>query len=297
MKNKLSSKDWELISAYLDNELAPREKTRAEEYLNTRPEFKEALEGLRRTKTILQKAPVHKVPRNFTLTAADVQPVKIARWIPTMQWSSAAVALVAVFLFAYQLVPGLTGRQLRASEDLAANVPGEAAMEMAVPMAVSESPPDVIYWGGPPQIADQAFGMGGGGAADCSQPGVMCGGGAADSLAVGGGGEGPLPPAMPFPQPPIPNPLPDLQTDSDAKAAAIPTEPVTGTGPVLGVRPVEEQGETLPETMSALTAVSEEDMAGERQTSPWILGAAGGLLALAIGLFVAAMIARRKSLS
>lgn len=293
MKNKLSSKDWELISAYLDDELEPREKTRVEEYLNNRPEFKEALEGLRRTKTILQKAPVHKVPRNFTLTAADVQPVKIARWIPTMQWSSAAVALVAVFLFAYQLVPGF---QLKTSEDLAANAPAETAMEMAAPMTESESPPGVIYWGGPPQVADQAFGKGGG-AADCSRPGAMCGGGAADSPPTGGGGEGPLPQENPFPQPPIPNPLPDLQTDSDARAAAKPTEPVSGTGPVLGVRPVEEQGETLPETMSALTAVSEEDLVGERQTSPWILGAAGGLLALAIGLFVAAMIARRKTLS
>lgn len=293
MKNKLSSKEWELISAYLDNELEPREKTRVEEYLNNRLEFKEALEGLRRTKTILQKAPVHKVPRNFTLTAADVQPVKIARWIPTMQWSSAAVALVAVFLFAYQLVPGL---QLKASRDLASNAPEETAMEMAAPMAASASPPEVIYWGGPPWFADQVSGRGGGGAADCSQVGGMCGGGDG-SLAVGGGGEGPLPPEMPFPQPPIPNPLPDLQTATDSKAAAIAPEPVSGTGPVLGVRPVEEQGEKLPETMDALTAASEEDLGGERQTSPWILGAAGGLLAFAIGLFVAAMIARRKLLS
>ena len=76
MKRQLSTKDWELLSSYLDGELNPREKARVEVLLSAQPDYKEALDGLRRTKSILHRAPVRKVPHNFTLTAADVQPVK-----------------------------------------------------------------------------------------------------------------------------------------------------------------------------------------------------------------------------
>lgn len=292
--NKLSSKDWELISAYLDNELNPRDKARVEERLKTRPEYKEALDGLHRTKVILQKAPVRKVPRNFTLTAADVQPVKVARWIPAMQWSSVAVALVAVFLFAYQLVPGFISPQPGATPDLAVL---EAPMEMAAAESTAADTPEIIYWGGPPLPEGEIYGKGGGGSGiDCSQPGVMCGGGA-ESMPIGGGGDGVPPLEMPFPQPPIPNTLPDLQADSDARATAAATEPVTGTGPVLGVRPETEQGEKLTEPAELLAVEREVEQESERQTRGWILGAAGALLAAGIGLFIAATIARRKSLS
>ncbi|HWR67024.1 MAG TPA: hypothetical protein VN364_12985, partial [Bellilinea sp.] len=172
MKRQLSTKDWELLSSYLDDMLNPREKSRVETLLSTQPEYKEALEGLRRTKSILHRAPVRKVPHNFTLTAADAQPVKAFRWLPTMQWSSAAAALIAVFLFAYQLVPGFSGvlttaSQKSADSELSATglAPTEAA-DLAVPMAAAQSaagPPEVIYWGGPPLPAGPAMGMGGGG--------------------------------------------------------------------------------------------------------------------------------------
>lgn len=286
----LSSKEWELISAYLDDELSAQEKARLEERLKTRPEYQEALEGLRRTKYILQKAPVHKVPRNFTLTAADVQPVRTPRWVPLMQWSSAAVALVAVFLFATQLMPGFPGFQ-KTSGDLLASAPEESAMEMAAPeaAAVAQATPEIIYWGGPPPAYGSAGGLGGGvGGGDggiCSQPGAMCGGGA----------DAPVATQMPFPQPPIPNPLPDLQTPSSAKVAGVPSEPLAGTGPVLGVRPKEQQGNVLPETQMFIPEVSSAAReADSSQALPWIWYAAGGLLVVAAGLFIAGVVARRK---
>lgn len=278
---KLSSKDWELISAYVDDELNPREKARVEDRLKTHPGYKEALEGLHRTKAILQKTPVRKVPRNFTLTAADVQPVKVKGWIPTMQWSSVAVALVAVFLFAVQLVPGFSDPQFGNIQQAAQPEPTVEAMEMDAATAAAEPTPEVIYWGGPPLTGDMAFGMGGG----------------AESPPVGGGGEGIQPGQMVFPQPPIPNPLPDLQADSTARATAAPSQPVTGSGPVLGVRPESEQGKALPETRAFLAAEDEQETDRSAQNPPWILGAAGGLLVIAIGMFVFAVIARRKTLS
>jgi len=288
MKKGLSSKDWELISSYLDDELTPHEKTRVEERLKSRPEYREALEGLQRTKAILHRAPVRRVPRNFTLTAAMVPPVKAPRWTFTMQWSSAVAALVAVFVFAYQLVPGLSTGAMRTASEEAASEPSLNAIEMAAPAAAAEAEgsPNIIYWGGPPAPIT-AYGKGGGGG--CGAPGEMCGG-AADSGPIGGGSD-----AIPtqFLQTPVPNPLPDLQTGPMITPA--PTQPVTGTGPVLGVRPTEEQGKVVRDTATDQARGLDTGRSGLAQ-KPWILGAAGGLLALAIGAFITAILARRNAL-
>lgn len=304
IKGQLSSKDWELLSSYVDGELNPRDQARVEAHLSSRPEFQEALDDLRRTKAILRKAPIHKVRRNFMLRAADVQPVKTPRWIPAMQWSSAAVALVAVFLFASQLVPGFRGLATTASEkavdtEMGAPELAQPAQSLAAVPAVDQATPEVIYWGGPPAQANGLGGMGGGGgdgSVDCSVSGAMCGGGAPD-LAVGGGAEGREATQMPFPQPPIPNTLPDLQTQPTQPArSAIAAEPVTGAGPILGVRPDADQGAVLPETITPAESLAVSDEAEPRSTGPLLLIAASILLALAVGLMIAALILKRKLL-
>lgn len=305
MKRQLSTKDWELLSSYLDDMLNPREKSRVEMLLSTQPEYKEALEGLRRTKTILHRTPVRKVPRNFTLTAADVQPVKAFRWLPTMQWSSAAAALIAVFLFAYQLVPGFSGALTTASQksvDSELNATGLAPTEtadLAAPMAAAESAaalPEVIYWGGPPAPGGTAMGQGGGGGGDaCGLPGAMCGGGAASGPPLG---VDLAPTEMPFPQPPIPNTLPDLQIQPTEAARIAAKEPITGTGPILGVRPDEQRGQNLAESATAdAQAVEREGLPAPQpaqEPGQVLIFVAAGLLFAAIGLMVAAILLKRK---
>ena len=304
IKGQLSSKDWELLSSYMDGELNPRDKARVETRLSTQPEFLEALDGLRRTKAILRKAPIRKVPRNFTLRAADVQPVKTPRWIPTMQWSSAAVALVAVFLFAYQLVPGFRGLATTASEkavdtEMGAPELAQPAQSLATVPAADQATPEVIYWGGPPAQANGLGGMGGGGgdgSVDCSLSGAMCGGGAPE-LAIGGADQSGVATQMPFPQPPIPNMLPDLQTQPTEPArSAIAAEPVTGTGPILGVRPDADQGAVLPEAITPAESLMVSDETEPRSTGRLLLLAASILLALAVGLMIAAIFLKRKLL-
>ncbi len=302
IKGQLSSKDWELLSSYMDGELNPRDKARVEARLSARPEFQEALDGLRRTKAILRRAPIRKVPRNFTLRAADVQPVKTPRWIPTMQWSSAAVALIAVFLFASQLVPGFRGLATTASEkavdsEMGAPELAQPAQSLASVPATDQATPEVIYWGGPPAQANGLGGMGGGdGSVDCGSPGAMCGG-ADPNLEVGGGAESVLTTPMPFPQPPIPNMLPDLQTQPTEPArSAIAAEPVTGSGPILGVRPDADQGAVLPETIAPAESSAVSGEAEPRSTGQLLLIAASVLLALAAGLMIAALILKRKLL-
>ena len=305
IKGQLSSKDWELLSSYMDGELNPRDKARVEARLSAQPEFQEALDGLRRTKAILRKAPIRKVPRNFTLKAADVQPVKPPRWIPTMQWSSAAVALVAVFLFASQLLPGFPGLATTASEkavdsEMGAPELAQPAQSLAAVPAADQATPEVIYWGGPPAQANGLGGMGGGGdgdrSVDCSLPGAICGGGAPE-LAVGGGAGNEVPTPMPFPQPPIPNILPDLQTQPTEPArSAIAAEPVTGTGPILGVRPDADRGAVLSETIAPAESLAVSDKSEPRSTGQFLLIVAGVLLAVALGLMITAIFFKRKLL-
>ena len=292
MKRQLSTKDWELLSSYLDGELNPREKARVEVLLNAQPDYKEALDGLRRTKSILHRAPVRKVPHNFTLTAADVQPVKTPGWLPTMQWSSVAAALVAVFLFVYQLVPGLSGARATLTDKSVDN--SAPTQELAAPQAAAgiaaAATPEIIFWGGPPAPVGAATGLGGGGGGgsgqpgDCSAAGAMCGGGAAE----------PAPTEMPFPQPPIPNSLPDLQLQPTEAVRIAAKEPVTGTGPILGVRPEEQQGTTLASSARGEASSTERESTPTRQPRQILIIVAGGLLLIAIALMVAAILLKRK---
>lgn len=282
---KLSNKEWELLSSYLDGELSPREKARVEARLRTQPEFKDALDGLRRTKSILLKAQVRKVPHNFTVTHADVQRVSAPRWLPTMQWSSAVTALVAVFLFAYQLIPGLT-YSAKIADQRNALTSESAPAASNQPLAATDlasATPEVIYWGGPPS---PAFGLGGGG-----------GGGGGGAAAIGGGA-GPVSSTNtnPFPQPPIPNSRPDLQVQPTATPpSALNAEPVTGTGPILGVRPKDLQGYTLGDSSAAIAEETLPDQAKQSADRTWLWFTAGGLLAAAAGLFITSIIVKRNT--
>ena len=82
MKTKLSTRDRQALSAYLDGQLAPRQRRRLEERLQQEPALQDALDGLRHTRSILRSQPKLRAPRNFTLTPemaglAVVRPVVV----------------------------------------------------------------------------------------------------------------------------------------------------------------------------------------------------------------------------
>lgn len=68
MTNRISRRDWERLSAYLDGQLSGRERARMASRLQSEPELKSALEDLRRTQIILRSLPKLRAPRNYTLT-------------------------------------------------------------------------------------------------------------------------------------------------------------------------------------------------------------------------------------
>lgn len=302
MKEQISPKEWILLSSYLDDELNPREKARLESRLLADPGLREALSSLQRTKEILRRTPARRAPRNFTLPAkmAHARPSTTLRLVPALRFSSAVAALAAVFLMVSTLMGGFSfGRQMAASpEDRAAKEAATLQFESAPSIASEEvpaaegSPPPVVYWGGPPQPL-QAYGMGGG---------------AADSPPYGmGGGDGtnppqvmvmPTEPAETFKMQPTAVPAP-LAAVTPTAEAQLPEQPLSGSGPILGVAPSDQQGEILPETnrqvlpMVAAGETAQEVRGARRSPYGYI---AGGLLLVAAGLFFAAWMIRRNAL-
>lgn len=69
MTTRIMIRDWEALSAYLDNQLKAKDRVRLESRLNQDPELRSALQELRRTRAVLRSQPRLRAPRNFTLTA------------------------------------------------------------------------------------------------------------------------------------------------------------------------------------------------------------------------------------
>ncbi len=303
MKQLISPKDWILLSSYLDDELNPRQKARVEARLQVRPELREGLADLQRTKEILRRAPARPAPRNFTLPAsmAVTRPGLSLRLVPVLRFSSAAVALVAVFFIASTMMGGfLSGRQMAsAPADMYAKEMTTLQMESAPAQEESEAPPPVVYWGDLP-APSEAYGLGGAGCPD-----GLCG---------GGDGTGAIPDYGNLPQPMIiatqpagvlraqPTTAPYLlPTPTSVPAAEEQEQPVEGTGPILGVAPTEQQGEVLEDThrqvLPMVAAEAFEPADEERGSRPTPYGYIGaGLLVLAAALFITALILRRTVL-
>jgi hypothetical protein len=107
MTTKIPQRDWEAISAYIDNQLKPRERSRIEARLRTDPKLQAALDELTRTRAMLRQLPQVRVPRNFTLTPEMVgsKPFSL-RMFPTFRFASAIATILLVLVVAADLFSG-----------------------------------------------------------------------------------------------------------------------------------------------------------------------------------------------
>jgi anti-sigma factor RsiW len=97
---QLSPKDWELISAYLDDQLSLRQCRQLEARLDRDPGWQAALEEMRQTRLILRTAPQLRAPRSFILTpeiARQKQAIR-NRIYPVLQLTSAIASLAFVLV-------------------------------------------------------------------------------------------------------------------------------------------------------------------------------------------------------
>ncbi len=68
MNGKLSPRDYEALSAYLDGELSPKECARLKFELQSDEKIRKELSEIKKTRTMLRSQPRLRAPRNFTLT-------------------------------------------------------------------------------------------------------------------------------------------------------------------------------------------------------------------------------------
>ena len=99
MKNSISKRDWETLSAYLDSQLSHREQARFESRLSKDLQLQAALEDMRQTRLVLRSAPKLRAPRNFLLSPEIAgNPIRFPRLAPVFGWASAVTTFLLVLV-------------------------------------------------------------------------------------------------------------------------------------------------------------------------------------------------------
>jgi len=101
MASRISDRDIEIISAYLDGQLSKGERAHLEARLQTEPKLREILEQMQRTRTMLRSLPKLRAPRNYTLSPsmATSRPPSF-NFYPVLRFAT----VLTVFLFVLALV-------------------------------------------------------------------------------------------------------------------------------------------------------------------------------------------------
>ncbi len=268
MNARINSKDWLLLSAYVDGQLTPGERAKLEKQLNERQDLQEELRSLKRMRALLRRLPPKPVPHNFTLTTLMArQAQRRSWWLPVLSFSSLTATLLLVASFLIKL-PSAAMPAMMAPIPMAA-AEADRAYESAVE---AEQPPIIILWGRPEAL--YSFnGMGGG-----------------DGLPIGGAPQPALdasreavpltepelemvpPPAekeADSPQEPVEmipdeEPPPEIAMPAATATALPPEEPLSGSGPILGVRPASERGEMTLRQPLPIMVVEAEEMPANR---------------------------------
>ncbi|MCE1253735.1 MAG: hypothetical protein LWX83_09330 [Anaerolineae bacterium] len=247
MNREISSLDWQRLSDYLDNQLSPLEISKLEDEINQRRDLNDAFVELKATRFLLHNLPRRRAPHNFTLTMRDIPARRFNfTWLPGLSFATVLSAIIFIFSLFYQ--PVLTNRSASQTLSISA-VPmqAEAADKAAAEVNTQAAP--MIFWGAPPMLATGKGGGGGG-----------YGGGS-------GGGDGnaqmqvyaaPPVPAAPSENPEsaapalaAPAPEDTNNSGSVTAATALPqSAALTDSGPILGIRPTEQQGQEIPQAVA-----------------------------------------------
>jgi len=282
-----SPKDWQLLSNYLDRKLSDQDFVVVEKRLATEPELQNALQEMQQTRYLLQHAKTMPVPRNFTLTpemAANLRPAK-KPLIPFFSFASAIAAIFLIVVLLIDFLPGMFqgGMMAKSAE------PNEMLAMEAAPMAADQSlessdAPMIIEWGVP-----GPRGVGGGGGDPEYSSGVT------SSLPIGGGVDNP--PDVyeePIEEPEMPKEIPAPGIASAELKSGEP-EPITGAGPILGIRSAEETDAFNNSVLNILEESSDEPIPTLTQPFPWLRFSQILLGSIAIIFAIIAIILRKRS--
>jgi hypothetical protein len=100
MKSQMTSRDYELISAYLDNQLGNQERVLLEARLKAEPELRKELHEISKTRILVHSLPKLRAPRNYFVNAEAVRVRSTLRLAPAFGIVSAvASVLLALVIF------------------------------------------------------------------------------------------------------------------------------------------------------------------------------------------------------
>jgi hypothetical protein len=149
MKNQIPLRDYELISAYLDNQLGSRDRARLEARMKANPELQNELHEMSKTRLLIRSLPKIRAPRNYYINAElgvkRVRQRQSMRLAPTFGIVSAiaSILLVLVVFGDKLLTPStqvaLAPAPIITSETMA--LPEEAAQSGLSDASPTEIPP------------------------------------------------------------------------------------------------------------------------------------------------------------
>jgi len=168
MKNQMTARDYELISAYLDNQLGSKERAQFEARLKTDLMLQKELHEIGNTRLMVRSLPKLRAPRNYYITSkvtsgARETPLPIRRSLrlaPTMGIVSALATILLVLVIFGDKLLSTTGpvalapapiapqetaviQEQAQSKEAPSEAPTEAApvMLMGAPTMASPTPP------------------------------------------------------------------------------------------------------------------------------------------------------------
>jgi hypothetical protein len=137
MKNNLSSRDWELLSSYIDGQLSNGKRVQLEARLQVNPDLRAALDDLTRTRAMLRSLPRVKAPRSFKLTPEMVGQRETRRLYPFFQLASALSSVMLVLV----LLTDFLGFSIQAPLGRMAS---QAPEPMAAEIFMEDVPPGIL---------------------------------------------------------------------------------------------------------------------------------------------------------
>lgn len=108
--SELSSRDLELLSAYLDGQLSQADGARLESRIKSDPELRSVYDGLRQTRALLRKLPARRAPRNFRLTPqmVGIKQRSIPRSFPIFRLTSVLASILLFLGYAINIFSPVT---------------------------------------------------------------------------------------------------------------------------------------------------------------------------------------------
>jgi hypothetical protein len=131
----ISPREWETLSAYLDQQLGSKENRRLEARLQMEIHLRLAIDDLGRTRQVLRQSPRLRVPHNFTLTSQQVKARQTSWTAPVLRFASVLSSLIFIVV----LLGDLISLPARMSGSIAVSSYSQSAPIAAEPETLREA--------------------------------------------------------------------------------------------------------------------------------------------------------------